>query len=322
MVALALLAAPVGAQSAPVRLDRGRFTLVAYPGDLKLAHALLDSAVARDTFPGLPRPRGRVLIAVAPDRRRFRDWVGPAAPEWGAAIAVPAEQRIVVQGGAAGSDAGNPTQVLRHELAHLALHEWLGDRPPRWFDEGYASYAAGEWGRDEILATSVGLVLHGVPPLDSLDRDFLAGAARADAAYALAYRAVAEMAALDPDRGLTLFFRYWKATGSMDRALRLSYGLTEGAFERRWQERTARRYGALALLANLTLTLGVLGFLVLPLYVVRLRRKRRQLAMLARAEEAALREASGDVLDLLLANAPGAGRDPGHAPAGERGAGS
>jgi len=75
---------------------------------------------AQDTFPGLPRPRERVLIAIAPDAARFRELVGPNAPEWGAAIAMPDERRIVMQGSGAGSDAGDPRVVLRHELAHLA----------------------------------------------------------------------------------------------------------------------------------------------------------------------------------------------------------
>src|SRR5690242_1421215 len=42
-------------QLAPLRLDRGRFTAVFYPGDEKLAAALLGQAIATDTFPGLPR---------------------------------------------------------------------------------------------------------------------------------------------------------------------------------------------------------------------------------------------------------------------------
>src|SRR5918997_505454 len=69
----------------------------------------------------------------------------------------------------AGSDAGDPIEVLRHELAHLALHEWMGALPPRWFDEGYASYAANEWGRDELLATNLALFLRRMPSLDGLD---------------------------------------------------------------------------------------------------------------------------------------------------------
>jgi hypothetical protein len=294
----------VRAQDAPVRLDGGRFTVVAYPADSRLAHSVLDSAQARDTFPGLPRPQHRVLIAIAPDARHFHEWAGPGAPEWGAAVAIPSEHRIVLQGGRAGSDAGDPMQVLRHELAHLALHEMLGDLPPRWFDEGYASYSAREWGRDEVLTTSVALVFHGVPPLDSLDNGFYAGAARANAAYALAYRAVAEMAALDPERGLALFFRYWKETGSLDLALRRAYGLTEAAFDQRWRSHTRRRYGALALLANATVAFGLLGLIIMPLYVLRLRRKRRELAELIAADESAERAAQESVLEELLAGQP------------------
>ena len=131
---LARLGGPsLSAQSAPapgIRLDAGRFTVVADARDARLARTLLTAAQANDTFPGLPRPRAHVLIAVAPNADRFRQWVGPHAPEWGAAIAIPDEQRLVLQGGRAGSDAGDPVVVLRHELAHLALHERMGRLPP------------------------------------------------------------------------------------------------------------------------------------------------------------------------------------------------
>ena len=76
----------------------GRFTIGAAPHDATLARSLLRSASGRDTFPWLPRPRDRVLILIAPDRRAFLELVGPNAPEYGAAIAVPSERRIVMQG--------------------------------------------------------------------------------------------------------------------------------------------------------------------------------------------------------------------------------
>ena len=286
---------------APLRLDDGRFTVVAYPRDLTLAHAVLARALATDTFPGLPRPTEHVLIAIAPDHRRFREWAGTGAPEWGAAVAIPDQRRIVMQGSAAGSGAGDPMRVLRHELAHLALHEYMGDRPPRWFDEGYASVSAGEWDRDAVLTTSVGLVFHGVPSLDSLDAEFQGGASEADGAYALAYRAVSELASLDKDRGLTLFFQYWKQTGSMDVAIRRAYGLTEDGFEQRWRDHTMRRYGALAVMANMSLALGLIGIVIVPLYVMRRRRDRRRMDELREAEAEADRRARADALTALLA---------------------
>jgi hypothetical protein len=286
------------------RLDRGRFTIVAFPSDLPLARALLEAAARNDTFPGLPRPVSPVLVAIAPDARRFREWTGPGAPDWGAAIAIPDEHRIVMQGSGAGSGAGDPRAVLRHELAHLALHEDLGDLPPRWFDEGYAGYAAGEWDRSDVLSASVGLVLHGIPAsLDSLEDGFHGGASRASGAYALAYRAVTDLAALDPQRGLSLFFRYWKETRSMDRAMRQAYGLTQSGFEAQWRTRTMRRYGTLAVLANLSVLFALLAFLLVPLLWVRRRRDQRRMAVLQAAEAANERAARATALDALLAAA-------------------
>jgi len=289
-----------GAQDSASRYDDGRFTIVAYPADELLAKSLLASAVARDTFPGLPRPTQRVVIAIAPDHRRFREWIGPSAPEWGAAVAFPESSRIVMQGRSAGSDAGDPVEVLRHELAHLALHEALGDLPPRWFDEGYASYSANEVGRDAVLGANLALLFRGMPALDSLDAGFAGGSLRAEGTYAMAYRAVAELAERDPERGLTLFFRYWKETGRFESAVRSAYGITQGQFEEIWRARTRRRYGGLALAADLSIAAAVTLFIVMPFYVIRRRRDRLRMAALVRADEEAERRERESVIEALL----------------------
>lgn len=304
---LALAASHAIGQPAEVR--GGRFTVRAQETDQQLARALLAAALARDTFPGLPRPSQPVVIEIAANRRAFRELIGPYAPEWGAAIAVPSEQRIVMQGRRAGSDAGDPVTVLRHELAHLALHEAMGDVATRWFDEGYASYSAGEWGREELLATNVGLALRGMPSLAALDSGFSGGAQRAEASYALAHRAVAELAALDPERGLTLFLQYWKGTGRFEPALRQAYGITGTAFEKRWRSRTRRRYGGLAFFADLTLGIGVLLMVVAPLYVARRRRDRARLAAMVRADVESERRERESAIEALLMSFPQPPRD-------------
>ena len=285
---------------APERLDAGRFTVVYFPQDARLAHSLVTGAARTDSFPWLPRPRERVLIAVAPDLRRFRQWAGPGAPEWGVALAFPQSRRIIIQGRAAGSEAGDPLETLRHELAHLALHERLGDRPPRWFDEGYASVAAREWRRDDVLATNVALALRGVPTLDQLEASFDGGATTAQSAYALSYRAVAELASLDPDRGLTLFFRYWENGKNLDAAVRQAFGITLSGFEREFQVRVRRRYGALALFADLTLVFLVTGLALLPFFVARRARDRRRLREMLVADAAAERAERESILAELL----------------------
>lgn len=296
---LLLPASCLAAQDAPERLDRGRFTFLFHPHDRLLATSLAAHAVRTDTFPGLPRSLQRVTIALAPDQRRFREWAG-GAPEWGVAIAFPESRRVVLQGSTAGSDAGDPLNVLRHELAHLALHERLGGLPPRWFDEGYASYAAHEWGREEVLATNAALAFRGMPTLDELDRQFEGGTMAAQSAYALAYRAVAELAVLGQDRGLALLFEQWRATGSLERGLRRAFGITSADFEKRWQSRTATQYGVLAIVGNFTLAALLLLFVITPLYVIRKRRDRRRLAHMREADAAAERAARQSALDELL----------------------
>ena len=295
-----LLPANVHPQDAPLRLDRSRFTAVFYPSERVLAQSLIALAIANDTFPGLPRPTQRVLLAIAPDRRRFREWVGPRAPEWGAAVAFPDSRRIVMQGRSAGSDAGDPRAVFRHELAHLALHEYLDDLPPRWFDEGYATYAARETGRDDALAANIALALKGTPDFAQLDSEFMEGATTAQTAYALAYGAVNQLASMDTAYGLSRFFEAWKKEGTMDRAIRETYGITMAEYERRWQAQTRRRYGGLALIGDVTLGGLILLVVILPLYVARVQRDRRRMEALVAADEAAEIAARQSALEALL----------------------
>ena len=304
-----LLAADASAQeSEAIRLQRGRFTVVARRPDSVLAARMLASATRNDTFPGLPRPAASVRIDVAPNEEAFRALIGPSAPEWGAAVAFPRSQRIVMQGRFVGAEVGDPLEILRHEVAHLALHEYLGDLPPRWFDEGYASYAAGEWDREETLTTNFALVLRGVPTFEALEEGFYAGAQQATGAYALAYRAVAELAALDRERGLALFFERWRETGSMDSAMRSSYAVTFDGFEKLWQTRTRRRFGALALVTDLAIVgVGVLAVLV-PLRQAQKRRRRQRLELLRESERAAERARREQALDEILRETPAAQR--------------
>jgi hypothetical protein len=316
ILALSLAAAATGESQLPMgleRLDQGRFTVAHAPHDGPLARSLASAAMARDTFPWLPRPAARVLIVIAPDRRRFAELIGPHAPEYGAAIAVPSEQRIVMQGSRAGSDAGNPLQVLRHELAHLALYEAMGNVPPRWFDEGYASLAAGEWGREEVIATNLALAWRGLPSLEALDSAFYGGAVRATGAYALAHRAVVELASLDPERGLTMFFQYWGETRRLDRAIRDAFNLTQGQFEDRWRRQTRRRYGALAVFADFTIGAVILLVVLVPLHFSRRKRNRERLARMAEGESAAEAKERETAIEALLKSV-GPQEEPGDGP--------
>lgn len=293
------------------RLNRGRFTIEYDARDARLAAALADVAVRTDTFPGLSRPHAHVVIALAPDNATFRAWAGRAVPDWGAAVAFPQDDCVVMHGGNAGSNAGDPRTVLRHELAHLALHEYLGNGIPRWFDEGYATYAAREWQREDILAANVALAIRGVPSFDELDRDLSAGAGRAEEAYALAHRAVSDLAAIDPGVGLSRLIANWHLSGSLDLAMRATYGMTLDGFQQDWQRGIARRYGGLALLSNLAAVSILMAALLLPLFLARRRRNRARYQALVLADEVAERSSRSEAPLPLVDDPPAPTSPPG-----------
>ncbi len=86
----------------------------------------------------------------------------------------------------------------------------------------------------------------------------------------------------------------------MEQAIRRAYGITGAAFEEHWRRQTERRYGALALAANMSVALGLIGVVVVPLYLMRLRSKRRRLAAMLAADEARERAERESALRAIL----------------------
>ncbi|MFC1575052.1 hypothetical protein ACFL5A_00195 [Gemmatimonadota bacterium] len=145
---------------------------------------------------GLPDtlPRG-VTVYLAPHQALFDSLTGGTVPEWGAAVAIPTLGRMVLP--AYGSQRGrgaSEARVLKHEWAHLGLHQYLsGLRIPRWFDEGYAEWSSGGWGPSQGWRLRVAFAMGQAPPLDSLILDWPRDRASAELAYLLSATAVEYM---------------------------------------------------------------------------------------------------------------------------------
>ncbi len=95
-------------------------------------------------WPGLGRlPPGPLRLIVVPDARRLDSLTQGRAPRVGRRGRAPRRSAP----SCCAPMRGDLPRTLRHELAHLALHQQLSVRVPLWFDEGYAGWAAGEWDR-------------------------------------------------------------------------------------------------------------------------------------------------------------------------------
>lgn len=294
VLGLLLTGAPVSglatARGGEVQLRRTgpRATVVYWPGDSLLAVRVLAHVEAQPPLPGLPPDisRAAVTVVLAPSEAVFDSLLGGRVPEWGAGVAVPSARTMVLPTYASQRTRfADPVETLRHEWAHLALHEYVGTRDvPRWFDEGYAEWASGGWGWEDAWRLRLAFALRRAPPLDSLAMDWPEDAPAARLAYLLAATAVQYLVEQSGERGLEALFRRWRTSGDFDAALRATYGGTAAQLEEDWRKFVKRRYGwPLVLSQSLLFWLGT-GFLVLFLYWVRRRRDRHRLARLRASE--------------------------------------
>lgn len=260
------------------------------PAARPLARHLAALAAGYRALPGLPpdvlRRGPPVEVYLAPTPAAFDSLTGGAAPDWGAGVAAPESGIIVLPAYfSRRADESQLGEILRHELAHIGLHRYLAPaRVPRWFDEGYATWAAGGLDWQSAWLIRIAFALHRAPPLDSLELEFPAGETDARVAYLLSATAVQALAQRAGDVGLTRLLARWRKTGSFEIALRRTFGVTSGQFEREWRESVKRRYGWLVVLGDT----AVFWLLVAPglvaLWLIRRRRDRARLERLRASE--------------------------------------
>lgn len=224
----------------------GRVTALAPAASLTLAIALAEEADRLVAWPGLGgrRDSGSMRLIVTPDAEAFQRVNRGRIPSWGVGLAMPGQRTIIVR-----ADAPSPRQALRHELAHLALHEVVRGRVPLWFSEGYAVVAAGEWDRAEALQLNLAVVRGAVGDLRTLDAALRRSEAEASTAYALAGSTVQLLARMNPSGTLDALVDRLAGGAPFDSAVRLTTGHTLASFERSWQRDLRRRYGWLVWLA-------------------------------------------------------------------------
>jgi len=301
---LLLLAAAAPAHSGQTprqgEIRTGSLVIRFWPGHQAAAQALADAAALSPPLPGLPPDileAGEIVVYLAPDPAVF-DSLAPGAPDWSGGLAFPESARIVLPTFAPRAGLRPLLIVLRHELAHVALTRYLGSSVPRWFHEGYAQLASGSWNAADAWALRFAILQGRLESLESLSLDFARGRVSADHAYLLSFTAVEFLYRLGGADGFTRLLERWREMGDLDPALRRTYGLTLGQFERLWRRDVGRRYGWLLVLAQAAVFWTVLTILLLVLGYWKKRRTRQKLAALEAAvaarEVAARLEASAE----------------------------
>jgi hypothetical protein len=263
------------------------FTLRFTSRDTLVAQRVADYLSGMPPLPALPDTLPiDVTVVLAHSPAALDALTGGAVPEWRAGVAIPSEGLIVVPTGEGTRILGpDGLRTLRHEWAHVALHQRLGGlRSPRWFDEGYAEWASGGWDANESWRLRVLIALGRAPNLDSLTLRWPRARADADAAYLLSASALTFLLADSGDRGLALFLERWTRDRSFEAAFRLTFGVTTGQFEEDWRSHVKTRYGWLFVLSRSAVFWMVLALVLLLMARVRHRRNREHMARLRASE--------------------------------------
>ena len=99
-------------------------------------------------------------------------------------------------------------------------------------------------------------------------------------AYLLASSAVGYLIDRGGERALRIFLERWKETGSIESALRRTYGLTVGQFEEDWSASVREEFGWTYVLVSSAVFWSIAGVLLLFLYLRRRRYQMRRLEAL------------------------------------------
>ena len=257
ILALVLLWSAIAGAVPLVHLpSRGRVEISYEPGLEDTARSLqasADAALAEISgdLVDLPQPR-EIHVQLVRDASELAEVSpqGRGAPPWAIGVAYP-DLGVISVATRRGGSLVDPTDTLRHELAHIALGAALGDKAPHWLHEGFAYQHSAEWSWDRTETLAGMAWFNGIVPLDQLDRSFPAEEAPANRAYAEAYDFVGylsrrgryEDTADDGDRyPFRHFLTLVGQTGDLDGAAVKAFGKPLRALFDEWKDTLSQRY--------------------------------------------------------------------------------
>ena len=281
LVVALLVPAAAFAQSPTTEVLRAGSLVYHYaPGSERLAERLAEITANAPPLPALPADvlGETVDVYLAPDERAFASLSGGIPPEWGAGLAILGDDRQWIVLPAYATDRVTPARlprVLRHELAHVALHRYLGDaRVPRWFHEGYGRWAGGELDFEAEWQLRLAFATGRAPELDSLALDWPAGRVEAGVAYLLSASTIDYLVGEGGIRGLSNMLARWRESGDLDHAMQRTYGVTVSQFETHWRKHVRKRYGWTLVLTHSAVFWAIAAVLLIILVLRRRRRDR------------------------------------------------
>jgi len=252
-----------------------------YYADTEQFIGIIDSAVAQARYE-LIKILGdslhyRPKIYIENNLQNFRNRIGSAVPDWGAAVAMPYKQMIVTKSPANFRLGKSLYELIKHEYTHLALEDRLNHtEPPRWLNEGLAMYIAFEWGWASNVALSQAVVFGTVIPLGEIEKMNRFPEGQARTAYAQSYMAVKYLLEQYGFDSFNILLDNIKNRQSIDTALMAATGSDYDGFEKEYINYLQTKFNLLTIFIDMSYLWLFLAIVVIIGFFLRFGKKKKK----------------------------------------------
>ncbi len=216
-----------------------------------------------------------IFVAIVETQQQFDSLAGGSLPEWGAGAAIPSRNLMLLREPMMDRYPGTMADLLEHELAHIAMyHRVRGVRLPRFIEEGFASWFAGEWSFSNVTTVAAAQISKSLFPLRDIDEVNSFHQAQANLAYSQSYLVVAYIFQRYGELGfidlLDAFAEGKNITEAFHRGLDISFW----RFEADYRKYLSDNYTLMAILSDMSGLWIILAIVVfLGWLLIRRRRK-------------------------------------------------
>jgi len=216
-----------------------------------------------------------INIFIAENRYDFDTATFGGVPDWGIGVAQSQKKLIAVMS-PTGENYNQPfREILRHELAHIALfYRTDGNRIPRFMNEGVAMLFAHQWGFGDEMTLAKAKMTGSYLTLAQIDQVNMLNSAQAQIAYAESYQAVKYIINTYGAQTLSDLLDGFKSGRDRDYIFKQVLGMDFAGFDKMFAVYLSNHYHWLMLFTDPNiLWIGLALLFILGFLLVRRRRK-------------------------------------------------
>lgn len=214
-------------------------------------------------------------LAIVQTQAQFDSLAGGTIPDWGAGAAIPTRNLIILRETMMDRYPGTMADLIEHELAHIAMYQRVrGARLPRFIEEGFASWFAGEWAFSQVTTVAAAQITKSLLPLRDIDEVNRFHQAEANLAYAQSYLVVFYILQRFGELGLVDLLDAFAEGKNISEAFHSGLGISFWRFEADYRKFLSDNYTLLAILSDMS---GLWIFLAVVVIIgwLLLRRRRK-----------------------------------------------